>query len=57
LVILCGGFAVLQAPVFDGLAFDLLPFEQDGLAAFCPENFDDGQLRGRTPIPPIFHIN
>ncbi len=24
---------MLQAPVFDGLAFDLLPFDQDGLAA------------------------
>ena len=33
MVILCGGFAVLQAPVFDGLAFDFLPFDQDGLAA------------------------
>jgi hypothetical protein len=33
LVILCGGFTVLQAPVFDGVAFDLLPFDQDGLAA------------------------
>jgi len=33
LVILCGGFAVLQASMFDGLSFDLLPFDQDGLAA------------------------
>ncbi len=24
---------MLQAPVFDGLAIDLLPFDQDGLAA------------------------
>ncbi len=24
---------MLQAPMFDGLAFDLLPFDQDGLAA------------------------
>jgi len=40
LIILCGGFAVLQVSVFDGLSFDLLPFDQDGLPA--PE-VDAGQ--------------
>ncbi len=33
MIILCGGFAKLQVPVFDGLAFDFLPFKQGGLAA------------------------
>ncbi len=32
-MILGGGFAVLQAPVLDGLLFDPFPFQQDGLAA------------------------
>jgi hypothetical protein len=33
LVILGGVFAVLQPSLLYGLAFDLLPFQQDGLAA------------------------
>jgi hypothetical protein len=32
LIILCGRFAVLQAPVLDGLSFDPFSFQQDGLA-------------------------
>jgi hypothetical protein len=34
LTILCGSFAVLQAPVFDGLSFGPFPFQQDGLPSF-----------------------
>ena len=33
MVTLCDGFAVLQAPVFDGLSFEFFSFKQDGLAA------------------------
>jgi hypothetical protein len=29
LIILCGGSAVLQAPVLDGLSFDPFSFQQD----------------------------
>ena len=33
LIMLRGGFAVLQAPVFDGQPFDPFSFQQDGWAA------------------------
>ncbi len=33
---------MLQAPVFDGLSFDLLPFQQDGLA---PPEVDIGRCQ------------
>ncbi len=32
-MILGSGFAVLQAPVLDGLSFDPFPFQKDGLSA------------------------
>jgi hypothetical protein len=35
LIILGGGFAVLQAPVFDGPSFDPFSFQQDGLTPAC----------------------
>jgi len=41
LVILSSGFAVLQAPVLDGLSFDPFPFQQDVLAA--PGNYRSGR--------------
>ncbi len=31
-MILCGGIAVLQAPVLDGFPFDPFSFQQDGLS-------------------------
>ena len=43
--------AVLQAPMFDGLACDLLPFEQDGLAA--PElDAGGGEVAGALVVAP-----
>jgi hypothetical protein len=55
LVILCGGFTVLQAPVFDGLAFDLLPFDQDGLAA--PEvDVGGGEVAQALVVAPMIVV-
>ncbi len=48
---------MLQAPMFDGLAFDLLPFDQDGLAApeadiggCCQTNANRSQLAGDNEV-------
>ena len=52
LIMLSGGSAVLQAPMFDGLSFDPFSLQQDGLAA--PEvgigRRDVLQIAGRVVV-------